>query len=570
MAQLRLKEKYDAVIIGSGIGGLTAGAILSRAGLKVAVFEKSDTHGGYLMGFTRHRFTFDTAIHWLNQCTEGGIVYNVFESIGTDYPKVVSQKRIKRYIGDDFDYLLTSNPDELKVTLQQKFPDDAKGIERFFRDARELGERMHKFGNQMRSMETMNVFEKLKGGLHSFRFVLPFLKHIRFAGKEGLRKGLLRYFKSPGLLVLFASEKELLSCLIPIGWAYYGDFQNPPTGGSQSFAAWLVHVIESFGNDVFYYSEVEKIAVKNQTAQGIIVNHRGHRYEVPAEIVVAACDQELLYHKLLPEESVTSSILKKLEKAELYDSSFTIHVALKKPASELGFNEEMFFITRQDVSYEDQTGGDPHKSELLILSPSHRDPAMAPEGKGAITIFMPALLEHHDFWKATKNHNGEWIRGEAYNQNKEEIAQILLKRIAAKVSPQLLENIEFYEIATPITHLRYSGNKNGSMMGTRPGKVNYQLGVAGYKTPVKNLLIGGQWAELGGGVPIAAKAGLNAALLVLKQKRPKAFSRYIDYINGKISAARLRNDPAFLSYTENWERKKTPSELLAIRRAGDK
>ena len=111
MALKNIKDKYDVVIIGSGIGGLVASCMLSRAGLSVLVLERGDTQGGYLMGFTRHRFTFDTAIHWLNQCLPGGMVHFVFESFGTDYPKVTQQKRVKRLIGDDFDYILTNNPD---------------------------------------------------------------------------------------------------------------------------------------------------------------------------------------------------------------------------------------------------------------------------------------------------------------------------------------------------------------------------------------------------------------------------------------------------------------------------
>ncbi|MFN8278001.1 MAG: NAD(P)/FAD-dependent oxidoreductase [Chitinophagales bacterium] len=568
MGKLHQGDFYDVVVIGSGIGGLTAGAILSRSGLRVAVMERSDTEGGYLMGFTRNRFTFDTAIHWLNQCRPCGMVHTIFESLGTDFPEVRVQSRIKRYIGDDYDYLLTADPDQLKQRLQSDFPEDKSGIERFFRDAKILGNQMHRYGAQIRSFETMRWWEKAQAGLGAFRFVLPFLKHVRFAGKEGVQRGLKRYFSNPKLRSLFASERDLLSCLIPIGWAYFGDFQNPPTGGSQTFAGWLAHLIESYGNDVFYYADVKKVLVENQEVQGVVVNQRGNEYTIKSRYVIAACDLEILYRQLLPQQPGTNALLDKLQQAELYDSSLTIHVALNKPAADLGFNEEMIFITRQDVAYEDQTGGDPEKSELLVLSPSFRDPTMAPEGKGAITIFMPALWEHHQCWKTEVDERGNRIRGAAYNEFKEKVAQILVKRVGAKLGIDLAAHIEFYEVATPITHWRYSGNKWGSMMGTRPGKINYQLGVAGYRTPVKNLFIGGHWAELGGGVPIAAKAGLNAALCVLREANSEAFKAYVRYLNGAITATEIRNHPVFKPYISPWIRRKTPAELLAERRKG--
>lgn len=566
MALKNLKDKYDVIIIGSGIGGLVAANMLSRSGLSVMVAEKGDTQGGYLMGFTRHRFTFDTAIHWLNQCLPGGMVHFVFESFGTDYPKVTQQKRVKRLIGDSFDYLLTSNPDELKGELQKQYPEDSAGIERFFQTAKGIGINMTNYGNQIRSTETMNFFEKIRNVFHALRFVLPFLPHIRYEGKKKLDIGLKKYFKNPKLLELFASEKDMLSCLIPIGWAYAGDYLNPPTGGSQSFTRWLRYVAEQSGTQLYTYCDVKKILLEDNTAVGVELDHRGDVYQIKSNYVIAACDVEQLYKKMLPSGAVPQKLLDKLSKAEMYDSSVTLHVALSCQPEQLGFNEEMIFISKQDGQYKDHTDGDPSKTEIIVLAPSFRDSSMAPAGKGTITIFMPALIEHNNYWGATKDEKGEWVRGEAYNKCKDEVAQILIQRVAEKINPQLANFIEFYEVATPITHERYSGNKNGTMMGARPGKHNYQSGIAHYQTPIKNLILGGHWAELGGGVPIATKAGFNSSLLVLKQTNKAAYDMYIRYVNGTINAEEIRKSSIFMPYANDWERKLTPSELLANRR----
>ena len=105
------------------------------------------------------------------------------------------------------------------------------------------------------------------------------------------------------------------------------------------------------------------------------------------------------------------------------------------------------------------------------------------------------------------------------------------------------------------------------MMGARPGKENMQAKVAHYRTPVKNLLLSGHWAELGGGVPIAVKSGFNAALLVFKDEKPDVFDAYVKYINHKISATQFRALPVFKQYGNDWKQKQTPAELLAIRRS---
>ncbi len=189
MSNINIKNSYDIVVIGAGVGGLTAAALLSKAGYTVAVVEMASQAGGYLAGFHRHKFRFDTAIHWLNQCNPGGIVNTVFETIGTDYPHAIPQKRIKRYRGDHHDYLLTNNPDELKAQLQSEYPHEKAGIERFFKDAKVLGERMYKWGSNVRSSETLKWYEKASNGFKMLRFVLPFIQHVRFSGEEGLEKG---------------------------------------------------------------------------------------------------------------------------------------------------------------------------------------------------------------------------------------------------------------------------------------------------------------------------------------------------------------------------------------------
>ena len=79
MSEIVAKSYYDVVIIGAGISGMTAAALLSRCGLSVCVLEKEPHAGGYLAGFRRKDFRFDSAIHWLNQCGEKGLVTKIFE-----------------------------------------------------------------------------------------------------------------------------------------------------------------------------------------------------------------------------------------------------------------------------------------------------------------------------------------------------------------------------------------------------------------------------------------------------------------------------------------------------------
>lgn len=185
---------------------------------------------------------------------------------------------------------------------------------------------------------------------------------------------------------------------------------------------------------------------------------------------------------------------------------------------------------------------------------------MAPEGCGTLTLFMPAFMQDNNEWHTTRDKDGNYIRGEDYKKLKKEIADIIIDRVEQNFAPGLKKHILFYDVATPVTHWRYTGNKNGTMMGAKPGRQNMQNNIAHYKTPVKNLLLGGHWAELGGGVPIATKAGTNAALLILKKEKPAAFTALCQYIDGKICLERLEKKNCFKPYNNSWIPSLTPSE----------
>ncbi len=569
MRQLNLEPSYDVVIIGAGVAGLTSAALLVEAGLSVCVLERAANGGGYLAGFRRKDFRFDTAIHWLNQYTPGGMVCSIFDIIGKDYPTAVPQKRIRRYLGDGFDYLLTNNPDDLKQEWQKEFPEDKEGIERFFKAAKRLGKSFKEFGHIFRSEETMSFPERMKNKRNLLRFAMPFIPHIRFSGTEGLKRGLSKYFKSEKLHRVFGADSELLSCLVPIGWAYYGDYQSPPHGGGQRIPEWLTHVVESFGYTINYKCDVQEILVENGISKGVRFEHRGKEYTVASKYVIAACDVETLYEKMLPQDLVPDKLKSKMKDAELYTSSVTISVALDCPTEELGFNEELVHINATAAMTHKEVLGDPMQSEISILAPSYRDPSLAPKGQGTLTLFMPALMDYEGNWMTETGENGKVIRGEKYKELKQQIADKIIDRVEARIAPGLRSHILFYDVATPITHWRYTGNRGGTMMGQKPGRANMQNKVAQYHTPVKNLLLGGHWAELGGGVPIAVKAAANASLLVLKSEKPDTYKVLRDYMDNKLPIEALHQTGKFATYNNDWIPEPTPAEKKEMRMRGE-
>jgi prolycopene isomerase len=559
-----VKSSYDVAIIGAGIGGLTAAALLAKAGISVCVLEKEPHVGGYLAGFRRRDFRFDTAVHWLNQCGENGLVNKIFEFLGHDHPVAIPQKSIRRYKGKDFDYLLTNNPDEFKEKLISAFPNEKKGIERFFRSSKKMGESLSHFSRIFRSEETMSFFEKLKHRFRLLQFAFPFIRFVFYSGEKGLYQGLNRFFRNRDIHKIFASETELISCMIPIGWAYYGDFQSPPIGGGQVIPEWLQKTSEYYGAEIFCSCKATKILTEGNICKGLRFERRGHETEISAKYVIAASDVETLYEKMLPPEMIPAKLKDRLKNAELYHSSVTISIALDCPTEALGFGEEMIHLSEEDIPFGEHSNGDPQTSEISILAPSGRDKSLAPKGMGTLTLYMPAKIEYRNEWYTEKDREGNYIRGTAYRKLKNEIADQIIERVEEKIAPGLRSHILFYEVSTPVTHWRYTGNRNGTIMGAKPGRENMNNRIAHYQTPVRNLILGGHWAELGGGVPIATKAGSNAALIILKKEKKHSFRLLASYMEDKIKLDYLNRQPGFKSYGGHWRPTPTPAQKKAL------
>lgn len=521
----------DVVVIGAGMGGLTSAALLAKAGLRVRVLEAEAHVGGYLAGFRRKGFRFDTAIHWLNQCGPGGFVRRVFDLLGPGSPETRPLERIRRYRGTGYDYLLTNRPDELRAELLRDFPNEARGIAALFDLARKLEVSLRGLQSRMRSIETRGLLDKTLFGLDMLRLNWRIIRYNRWSTHDGLEA----FFAGEAIRRLFKSEEDFLACVVPIAWAYGDDYQVPPAGGSSAFPRWLAEVLAGWDVTVETGCRVEEVLLEGRRAVGVRFRRgkRGPVEEVRCRYVVAACDVEALFERMLPAGAVPDDLLQRLRRADLYDSSVTISLGIDCDPRELGFDEELVSLVRDELTPEERQSADPEKADLSVLAPSLRDPTLAPAGQGTLTIYVKANIRFADAWKT----GPDYERGPEYRAFKEQYTDTVLRRVEEALAPGLGERIVIRDTATPVTHWRWTGNRDGSIMGARPSSRNIRSGIAGCRTPIENLLLGGMWAEYGGGVPVAVRAGVNSALIVLRREQPAAFARMRDVIDGKVDPA---------------------------------
>jgi len=125
---------YDVIIIGSGMGGLTAGNILAKKGYKVLIIEKHFISGGCTTNFKRKEFTFDASIHLLNGCERGGMIYNILRKFNAqDSIEFIKVKEIFHWIDPriNIDLRISSDFKTYINDLVKLFPDFEKEIRKF-------------------------------------------------------------------------------------------------------------------------------------------------------------------------------------------------------------------------------------------------------------------------------------------------------------------------------------------------------------------------------------------------------------------------------------------------------
>ena len=507
-----MAAEYDAVIIGSGMGGLSCATLLAKEGLKVLICEQSSKPGGYCRNFRRKGFTFSPAVHFLNEFGPNGQMKDAFQILGIP-PQInfCSQEKQRRIITPYFHLTLSTDIECFERDLICCFPKEKLSIRAYIAECRRLVESLE--GLTVQSIEVMSLKEKLRLLYEGIIRRRSLLRYRRKSGREFLDS----HFKDPLLkyLLIFGARKDgsVFTCAGPVMWAMKGDLCSIEGQGVEALPRLFVKSYKAYGGEIRFNSLVKKIVVENGEARGVRLEGGG---EIRSRYVISNGDARSTFQHLVGEDLLPERFLRTLRSKELSGATFTLYLGVDLDLKEMGFDGAMIRyypdIVKDPWEEMDKGGGDLEKGKIAIRMDSIQNPMFAPEGKHTVEISSSVRFEL-------------FTEGDVISPRYEEIKQEIGDRIMAiaeEVIPGLSKSVVVLDASTPVTYERETLNSRGAAMGWYLSAKEISR-FRRQKTPIANLYQAGHWTFPGGGIPMVILSGITAARLVLKRMKKKSF-----------------------------------------------
>lgn len=500
---------YDIIIIGAGLGGLTAGAKLAKKGKRVLVIEQHKIPGGCATTFNRKDFKVEVGLNAMGGLDEADIKTKIFQELGV-FEKV-KFLRLPEFYKYRLGKKEISVPDDVDVAirvLSDEFPGEKKGIKKFFRTISLVRTEINRY--------CLLHPRYHKAILPVMPFVYP---HI-----------VLNMFSTVGKFLDRCTRNEQLKATLVANMSYYHDDPYSMSllyfsaaqgeffkgsyfiqGGSQELSNHLAKVITSGGGEIRCDHMVTRIITDKNTAIGVeFYNKKEDKIKQIefADVIVANASIPQVDASLLSKE-VSQPLHRKIKRLTNSCSFLVVFLQLKKPVKALGNDAYTLFVNENPDFSIDRWSAiqkeDYSKRPFYFCDYSQIDAGLTPAGKGQGIICCTDYLENWDL-----------LPQEEYRQKKAEVATLLIERLN-KLIPGIKDEIEHAEVGTPRTIKRYVLTPGGAVYGfaqTVRQAVPYRLSV---KAPVKNLYFASSWAFPGGGFTGAIISGYTCARAILKQ-----------------------------------------------------
>lgn len=485
-----LEERYDVVVIGSGIGGLATAALLGQAGKKVLVLERHYMPGGFTHTFSRKGYEWDVGLHYVGEVNRANsALKKIFDRI-TDgrlrwapMPAVYDKVCIRNEV-----YNYEAPRQKLRANLEAYFPAEKAGIERYF-------QAVDTVARETKSFFMEKALPPLLGRLGA-----PFLCKGFRAWSDRTTLDVLRECTSdPKLIGVLAAQygdyglppKQSSFAVHAIITKHYFDGGNYPIGGSSQIYRSISPVLEANGCQVRVKAEVESVLLNKGKTAGVRL--KGGE-EIASSCVISDAGVDNTYRRLLPKDYALPGDIERLLSATRPSAAhLCLYGGIRESPEELGVTPSNYWIYPDydhDKSFEAFRRDPESPLAVTYLSfPSAKDPEWNGQHPGRSTIEAITFAPYE--WFQQWESSGWNRREEAYEALKERFAQRMLEQVYRWV-PGLKGKLDYYEISTPLSTRHFANYPHGEIYGLDHAPGRFRERWLRPHTPIPGLFLTGQ------------------------------------------------------------------------------
>lgn len=519
--------RYDVVIVGAGIAGMTSAAFLSKKGYKVLVVEKEEQLGGLVSSFSVDGFLYDAGARGI---VDSGIVKPMLKQLGINVEFVRSIVTI----GVEQEFIQVKNIESLKEyrdMLCRMYPDSRNDIDTIISHIRKIMDYM----DILYGIENPLFKDLKKDKEYVVKTLIPWM--FKFVAKAGKIKSFNRSVYEH--LSDLTENRQLIDIIsqhffqnTPASFALsyfslYLDYEYP-VGGTGDLINALSESISSSGGNIETKTEIKNIDVINRT----VTDQSDRKFEY--DQLIWAADQNKLYESVDMRSIENQEDKRRIESKQNLlkgkrggDSIYSMFLAVDMDKNYFAARSSghMFYTSRKQgqslvCAKLNEMSKSQDKNEILqwmdnyleyttyeIAIPSLRNKTLAPAGKTGLVV---SVLMDYDF---IKNIKALGFYDEFKNFTEQKIIRVLDKNIYPGISEEVIHRFS----STPLTIERISGNLDGGITGwaftnKEMPSVNKMTKISkSCLTPIPNVLQAGQWTYSPSGVPISILTGKIAA-----------------------------------------------------------
>lgn len=528
----KLAETWDAIVVGSGIGGLTAAVLLgAHAGKRVLVLERHYVAGGFTHTFHRPGYEWDVGLHYIGQVQdERSPVRRAFDHITAGGVRWQPMPDIyDRFIIEGRTFGYAAGLERFREGLRQSFPAETRAIDRYIAAVQACNRAS---GLYHAEKAVPAPVAALVGSLMR----VPYLRWAKCTTREVLESltgnreliGVLTgqwgdYGLPPG--------KSSFAVHATIAEHYFGG-ASYPVGGAGAIAAAIVPQIERHGGAVVTSAEVSAILVDGAKTAGVRMSD-GREFR--SGVVLSDAGAANTFERLLPPNlSALDSPRDRLRSLQPSTAHVSLYVGLSQSDTALGLqgtNVWVYPSFDHDANVEQFARDSDAPLPVVYLSfPSAKDPDFQRRHPGKSTVEAITMLPYATFdrWADTR-----WKRrGDEYGELKERLQARLLTELKRQV-PSVVENTAYTELSTPLTTRHFMNYGHGEIYGVASTPERFLVRELGARTPIRGLYLTGQdvaslgvvGALYGGVIGASAAAGKNFLSVVSKPRVARSPNR---------------------------------------------